>query len=557
MKIRLLPVILLILLNAGMTHAQTVWQHTSHQTIYDFLDEMANIKYIEINSAVKPYSRNFIAGKLLEVNYHISKLNKRQKKELEFFLKEYTKEIRKGGELDYLGRYYFGMNRLRFKERSKRPDLFYYNDSVFSFTLNPIIGVNTIFSDSGMMYHRWNGAGLFFYAGSHLGVYASLRDNYLSKAVYGPDYLVQETGGGFKEASYGFSNRDAVEYSEMRGGITVGGKWWNFGLIKDHLQWGNHYNGANIFSDRAPSFARINLQLKPSKWLELNYFHGWLSSKVIDSTATQVYGTGTTNVYVPKYIAANFLTIKPIKNLHFSIGNSIIYSRTIQAGYLIPIMFFKSLDHTYSTLGNSQMFIDISSRNLKHVHFYFTGYFDDFSFARLFDDHVWKPWSFKGGIRASGPLPNMTLTAEYTRNNVLVYKHFNPETTFESTRYNMGHYLRDNATEWYFSLSYKPFAKVGAEISYLLADKGPEYPDLRNQYDPVTGEPLVYTYPFQEKIIWKKSSTSLAIRYEPVNDLIIKGTVSYSDIKDETSRFTPGRFQGKQLISSLMMTFGF
>ncbi|MBK7388954.1 MAG: hypothetical protein IPI23_07730 [Bacteroidetes bacterium] len=41
------------------------------------------------------------------------------------------------------------------------------------------------------MYHRWNGAEMMFYAGKHLGVYANLRDNYMSKAITGPDFLTQ------------------------------------------------------------------------------------------------------------------------------------------------------------------------------------------------------------------------------------------------------------------------------------------------------------------------------------------------------------------------------
>lgn len=559
MRQRFGPGILLILLILLplFTRAQVVWQHTDHVSIYEYLDEMANMKLIELNSAVKPYSRQFISEKLLEINGHIEKLNSRQKGEQQFFMKEYGKEIRQGKEIDYIGRHYFGSSAISFSERSKRPDFFYYRDSTFQFTFNPILGANITVSDSGSMYHRWNGAELHFYAGKNLGAYASLRDNYVSRAVYAPDYLVQETGGGFKNPTYGFTNRDAVEYSEMRGGITAGGKWWNLGIVKDHNVWGNNYNGANILSSRAPSVAQIKLQLKPARWIELNYFHGWLSSKVVDSAATQIYGTGTTTVYVPKYMAANFLTVKPVKHLHFSIGNSIIYSQNINAGYLIPVMFFKSLDHTYSTLGNSQMFVDISSRNLKGFHFFLTAYFDDLSFARIFDDNVWKPWSFKFGGRASNVLPNVSVTAEYTRNNVFAYKHYNPETTFESTRYNMGHYLRDNAQEYFFMISWKPLPKLLIEGSYLFANKGPDYPDLRNLYDPVTGQPLIYTYPFQEKIIWEKSSIGLSVRYELINDLNIRAKAELSDVRDDENRYTPERFQGKQIITSLMVAFGF
>jgi len=478
-----------------------VYQHVDNFPIYEFLDEMANMKFIELNSAVKPYSRNFIAEKLALIHTYSTKLNKRQKKELAFFMKEYIKEVERGMNTDYFARNYFGTNKIKFKDRTKRADLFYYRDSTFMFSLNPILGAQIFYNDSGGVYHRWNGAEMMFYAGNHVGVYANLRDNYLSKAISSPDFLTQLTGGGFKNPTYGYSDRQAVEYSEMRGGITAGGKWWSLGIIKDHNVWGNNYNGANIFSNRAPSFAQVRLNMKPAKWFELNYFHGWLSSKVIDSAATQNYGTGTTNSYVPKYIAANLITIKPVKNLHFSLGNSIIYSQNLNAGYFIPVMFFKSLDHTYSTLGNSQMFIDLSVRNLRKFHFYTTAYFDDFSFGRLFSKYNVTPWSFKAGGRVSNVINNVSLTVEYTRNYVFAYKHFNPETTFENTKYNMGHYLRDNAQELYLQLSYKPIAKLWIDLSYNFANKGPDYEDNREQVDPVTGQPLLYIYKFQETII--------------------------------------------------------
>ncbi len=46
---------------------QDVFQHVSNKSIYSFLNEMANERIIELNSAVKPYSREFIAHSLSTV----------------------------------------------------------------------------------------------------------------------------------------------------------------------------------------------------------------------------------------------------------------------------------------------------------------------------------------------------------------------------------------------------------------------------------------------------------------------------------------------------------
>jgi len=538
------------------SHAQIVYQHVDYASIYDFLDEMANMKIIQLNSAVKPYSRLFISQKLTTISFKKAELNKRQAKELAFYMKEYSKEIDSTGQVDYIGKKYIGTNKVRFSERTKRPDLFYYRDSTFMLSVNPILGAQFWNNDSGSVYQRWNGAEMMFYAGNHLGVYGNLRDNYLSKAISGPEYLTRQTGGSFKNPTYGYSNRQAVEYSEMRGGITVNGNWWNLGLVKDHITWGNNYNGANIISNRAPSFAQIKLNIKPVHWFELNYFHGWLSSKVADSSATQNYGTGNTTVFVPKYMAANFITVKPIRNLYFSVGNSIVYSRTVNAGYLIPFMFYKSLDHTYSTLGNSQLFFDLSVRNLKHCHFYASGFFE-LSFGRMFEKNSLNPWSIKVGGKVSNIFQNFSVTAEYTRNNVLSYKHYNPETTFETTKYNMGHYLRDNAQDFFFQVGVKPLAKLSIDVSYNYSNKGPDYADVRNQVDPVTGDDIILTYPFQNEIIWEKTAFAFQARYELVNDLMFLLRLEMADVRDDNNRYTPSQFQGKQFTSSAMITLGF
>ena len=58
--------ILNFLFIAVISFAQNIPQHISYSRIYDFVDELANDGFFELNSAVKPYSRLFITEKLLE-----------------------------------------------------------------------------------------------------------------------------------------------------------------------------------------------------------------------------------------------------------------------------------------------------------------------------------------------------------------------------------------------------------------------------------------------------------------------------------------------------------
>ena len=66
MKKQILFLILLMPLFSFL-EAQNVPEHIDNQTIVLFLDEMASSHIIELNSSIKPYSRSFIAEKLLEI----------------------------------------------------------------------------------------------------------------------------------------------------------------------------------------------------------------------------------------------------------------------------------------------------------------------------------------------------------------------------------------------------------------------------------------------------------------------------------------------------------
>jgi hypothetical protein len=46
--------------------SQDIPEHISYTRIYDYLDELASEGVIDLNSTVKPYSRQFIAKKLLQ-----------------------------------------------------------------------------------------------------------------------------------------------------------------------------------------------------------------------------------------------------------------------------------------------------------------------------------------------------------------------------------------------------------------------------------------------------------------------------------------------------------
>jgi hypothetical protein len=523
------------------TRGQVVYHHTSNKPIYEFLDEMAALQIIDLNSAIKPYSRVFIANKLKKIQQSDYPFTKRQRKELAFYLKDFNKELKPAGEFD------------------KRYDLLFRKDSLFTLTINPILGIHYFTNDSSDFYHRWNGARAWGYVGKHFGAYASLRDNHESFQLSDESYINHRMGANYKGTKDG-----GGDYSEMRGGLTWSWKWGTIGLVKDHFSWGDHKNGANIFSGKTPSTTHLKLHIKPVDWFELNYVHGWLISEIVDSTESYIFNnhgeTDRRDVFREKYLAANFFTFKPFDNFHVSFGNSIIYSdNEIRPEYLIPVFFYKSVDHTLNATDkpgenagqNSQMFFNISSRNLKYTHIYSSLFIDEIAIGRMTDpDEHTNFYSWKIGMSVHNfPINNLSLNTEYTRTNPVVYKHDVPTTTFETNGYNLGHYLRDNAEELFVKAIYKPLSQLRISMSYTHARKGNDYPYDRGS---------VKGLPFMKEKKWISEQLVISASYQIINDGYIFARYKNSYKRGELlDLYTPEVYKGKLNTFSAGMNFSF
>jgi hypothetical protein len=528
----------IIFLSAANLSAQEVPHSVANKGIYEFLDELANIHIISINSVVKPYSRLFIANKLKEADGKRDQMNTRQKKELDFYLMDFGKEL----DEERLN----GTTAQRSNGRNLRRDLFYYRDSLFSLTVNPILGGEIFTNSSGNAKYLRNGVEARGYI-HNWGFYASLRDNHEKPLLGLPPYLSQRSDGLIKAGQ---------DWSEMQGGITYSWKWGSVGLVKENQQWGNNYNGANIFAGNNPTFVQFRFHVFPVRWFDFNYFHGWMNSMVVDSTKsywlTNSYGPKYRTSYHKKFIAANMFTFIPFKNLNVSVGNSIIYdNETANPAYLIPLFFYKSVDHSL-TFGlnnmNSQLFFDISSRQIKNLHIYATLFIDELSVSRFTRKDEWNFLSYKAGFRLSDlPISNFSFTTEFTYTYPLTFQHFVPTLTFENAGYNLGHYLKDNAQEWYIAFDYQPIRTLNINLFFLDAIRGPDYTELGTNR--IGNPPLA-------SVQWHNTSFGLKASYQVINDLYTWLSVTSGNISGD-QRWSPGFFYGRKNTLNLGVTYGF
>jgi len=556
---RILQLILLTGL-AFPAYPQFVPEFTSNDGIYLFLDELANAGLIEINSAVKPYSKAFILFKLQQADANRGSLNNRQQKELAFHLRTYRPQQERTDSLAWTDRTNL-FRKQKHLATSLQPFGLHYKDKLFQFSARPIYGITYYANENGSVRHTRGGLDFSGSIGGHWGIFASLYDNYQTQLLARPGYFTTEEGGAFKERTGG---REGGDFSEMRAGISYGWKWGHVALVKDVFTWGNNYHGSNILSGRSPSFVRLELALHPARWLDFRYFHGWLVSEVIDSTRSYVVAGRYKEVFRQKYIAANMVTLRPWKKLNISVGNSIVYSDLggVHPAYLIPLAFFKSIDHTLNHAienQNSQMFLDISSRQIKNTHLYLSMFIDEFSVTRLKSKESHNFISWKGGIRLSNlPVRNIFLTAEFTQTTPITYKHDVPVITYESSRYNLGHYLGDNSREIYASLAFKPFTRLMVQLSFTRAEHGNDYEYLRN--------PGITELPMLTDMSWTSQTVEAALQFQLADHTSVFANFSSRDVRGADldgqnaqyylDKFTAPFFQGKTSTLSTGLRFG-
>lgn len=576
--------------------AQLIPEPVGDEAVYLFLDELAADGVITLNGVVKPYSRLMIRQKLEEAagwndldakekeattgrfdqgmagkeeaatgdevtavagipdagsrqqepTERNAPLTPRQQKELEFWLGIYSH-----GEAD--AKLKLLLN----------PATAYYRDSLFSVTVSPILGLTagvtsgttSIIPDGGasdggrtrQSAIAWKNGAKVYGNYKNWAFFAALQDNHQDPLLGSAEYLTRERGGHIK---------NGTDFSEMTGGISYMWKWGDIAFLKDSPVWGSGYAGTNILSGRAPSFMHIRLHLKPVKWGEMTWIHGWQTSMVIDSArsywVTNAYGTEYREHYRRKYFAANIFTFTPVERLHISAGNSVIWSDPrITPYYLMPIFFYKSVDHGVNdgiSNSNAQMFLDISSHNIRHLHLYGTLFIDELSTAR-FTTPDYNFFSWKGGFRTGNFrfLPNLWLTTECTFTYPLTFQHNVPVTTFENQGYNMGHWLRDNSRSWYFALDWRPVRAAGVRLWHERSERGPDYQSIGGTR---------IGLPYLETIEWTNIATGVDISYLITGGVQVRASFTGRNVTGNESWYPPHLY-GRTTTLSGGMVWGF
>ena len=562
--------------------AQRIPQMIEYTEVYDFLEELTTDGVIQTNAAVKPYTRDYIAARLMEAQERDSLLNKRQKEDLQFYLQDFALEC------DTLPTYYsYGHKHVtQWKTAVSNLNLadpslhILTKDKIFKMRVRPILGMDLSYNKKGLLMHRVYGAEIQMDIAKHVSIWGSIRDNswdgtrlkesyfptiydQISGArVTKPQYLNNLAGVQYKESNYG------GDFSDSRGGISLYAWWGSISVQRERVTWGDAQHCSNILSAHNPAVPMVTLQLTPCKWFQFDYFHAWLVSNVIDSTYyyAENYKDGVTKYnYRPanKFMAANMFTFMPCKYIQFGFGNSIVYAeRNVQAAYFIPIAFYKSLDHLL-TKGmstenqNSQAFATITVRPTDHLRLYGSFFLDEFKLARLKKSNPQKnPISYLVGFNWSGwPVKGLALRGEFMRSYIATYVHSIAVLDYTSNSYQMGHYMGANAQSIWLQLSYRPTRSLRLTLDYTRDTKYTAYDYIRGDI-----KNIISQTPFKNAI-WRNDEISFRAVYEVFNNCYAHVDMAYNYARagkaEDLEQYSPVYLQGKNLTMSCGLSFGF
>jgi len=197
---------------------------------------------------------------------------------------------------------------------------------------------------------------------------------------------------------------------------------------------------------------------------------------------------------------------------------------------------------------NSQMFFDISSRQIKNTHIYATLFVDELSASRFTEKDEWNFLSYKAGFRLDDfPFPNLSFTTEFTYTYPLTYQHNVPTLTFENAGYNLGYYLKDNSREWYIALDYRPLRTLDINLCFVDAIRGPDYTELG--VSRIGNPPLAF-------VQWHNTSYGIKASYQVINDLYTWLSFYSSNITGD-ARWSPEYFFGKKNTVNFGVSYGF
>jgi hypothetical protein len=197
-------------------------------------------------------------------------------------------------------------------------------------------------------------------------------------------------------------------------------------------RWGPGQFGGLFLNSKAPPFDyfRFDAVMESShgaRSVNYTFLHGFLESATPAETLNVSTNGRPRTINSQKYLSAQRLEIRARKNLMLGFSQGVVYGdRGVQLGYLTPLSFLYSVQHSNDDKDNLILAFDGKWRVLRGLKLYAEAFFDDVVVSDLLKSTGNNKSAFTVGAHVVGPTTfwrHFDLQAEYTKIRPFVYSH--------------------------------------------------------------------------------------------------------------------------------------
>ncbi|MFV0606104.1 MAG: hypothetical protein ACK5NK_09710 [Niabella sp.] len=340
----------------------------------------------------------------------------------------------------------------------------------FDLVINPMLNFGVMKESDNNQNLFYNSRGISFRGkiANKIGFAGSITDNQERQPQYVQDWVNARTAvpgaGYYKE----FKAAGGVDYFDARGYVTFGVTKYidvAFGYDKNFI--GNGQRSL-FLSDFGNNYLFLKLNTRIGK---LNYQNLFMELH-------QAYQRGGDKLLGKKYAAMHHLDMNVTKWLNIGLFEGVIFGRTnhFEFGYLVPIIFLRSVERNNGSPDNSVVGIDFKANVAKTAQFYGQLMLDEFKLSEATSGSGW--WANKFGYQLGAKyidafrVKNLDLQLEWNRVRPFTYSHDDSVANYSHYNQPLAHPLMANFNEFMGVLRYRPLPKWMVEGRLMFYTQG-------------------------------------------------------------------------------------
>lgn len=328
-------------------------------------------------------------------------------------------------------------------------------DTTLSVAIQPVYGLDVIRMDSaGKTIKRFTGG-------------LRVEGGYAQKLHFMVDFRdITESGNGpytSRSALYedrwglvelGDSMSTSTSYNISESFLQYYGRDLSLAAGRGRFRWGPGQFGSLFLNSQMPPFDYVRFDgaieaTHSDAAIYYTFLHGWLESNVVAESLYVNPGGRPRTLDAQKYLSAQRLEIRPWKDFLFGFSQGVIYGdRGVQLGYLTPLNFLYSVQHSMDDKDNFVLGFDGTWRPVRGIKLYSELFFDDITVSALTTSKGTNKAAYTVGTQLIVPRPlwdHFDARVEYTKIRPFVYTHIFTSNVYTHWTSPIGYTLQPNS----------------------------------------------------------------------------------------------------------------